>query len=261
MPRIPFAVASHVELLREGVFGVRVPDGWQQGRGAFGGLVFGMLARAMTIYEDSTRPLRALTGEIPSPVMTGDAEIRVATIRRGSSVSSHDSQLIADGSVVARASAVFGAPRSIKDTNESPIELPQGVAQEIPIDAPLPNFARNVRFSVTGAMPFSGAKEATVEGWVEFRDGGSSPIDPIELIALADAYWPALYSISPGPRPAATVSFFVHLHPDRLGTSRRVFCRNHMLSSTQGFCVEERRIYNEAGLLVALNTQTFVIIR
>lgn len=260
MQAVPFEIASRVTATeRSGRYLADVPDGWQQGRGAFGGLVFGILARAMTAHENSERPLRALTGEIPSPVMNGKTEIEVSTIRRGSGVSSHQAQLLQADAVVARASAVFGLAREVQDYAEPPIQLPTHPGQEVPLDAPLPSFARNVRFTVTGAMPFSGSDNPSVEGWVERRDG--TPVDVIDLIALADAYWPALYAISPGPRPVATVSFFIHLHPDRLGNVRRVFCRNQMLSSTQGFCVEERRLYCERGSLLALNAQTFTIIR
>ncbi len=42
-----FGVASAVEPIRDGHFRATIPDGWQQGRGAFGGLVLGTLLRAI----------------------------------------------------------------------------------------------------------------------------------------------------------------------------------------------------------------------
>ena len=38
-----FEVASAIRPSSPGTFEGTVPDGWQQGRGAFGGLVYGML--------------------------------------------------------------------------------------------------------------------------------------------------------------------------------------------------------------------------
>ena len=64
------------ELTRLDAAGVwNVPDGWQQGRGAFGGLTLAALARAAGDRVDpSERPLRAITAEIPSAVLVGPAQ-------------------------------------------------------------------------------------------------------------------------------------------------------------------------------------------
>ncbi len=264
MSLLSFEAATTVQpsLSSPNTYSAEVRDGWQQGRGAFGGLVFGLLARAMQATENSDRSLRALTGEIPSPVMTGRCEIEVATIRRVSGVSSHSATLKQGDAVIAKASSVFGKARQVSNSTEDVTTLPTHPGQEIPVDAPLPSFARNMRFAVTGPLPFSGEKSPIVEGWVELRNS-SNRLSAIDVIGLADAYWPALFTVSPGPRPCATVSFFIHLNPGRIAavSSQRVFCKNQMLSSSQGFFVEERRIFNEDGQLLALNTQTFVIIR
>jgi acyl-CoA thioesterase len=47
----PFDRATAIRTLSSGIFEGEVPDGWQQGRGAFGGLVFGLLARAMERHK------------------------------------------------------------------------------------------------------------------------------------------------------------------------------------------------------------------
>jgi len=60
-----FEDASAVRPTGPGEFEATVPDGWQQGRGAFGGLVYGMLARAMEhVVADPARRLRTFTGDI-----------------------------------------------------------------------------------------------------------------------------------------------------------------------------------------------------
>ena len=45
----PFEEASVIRPVGPGVFEATVPDGWQQGRGAFGGRVYGMLARYVVL--------------------------------------------------------------------------------------------------------------------------------------------------------------------------------------------------------------------
>src|SRR5271156_4451783 len=67
------------------LFEVEIPDGWHQGRGAFGGLVIGTLVRAITAFDaaDSASPfsLRALTAELCAPVLPGPNRIRVERLR------------------------------------------------------------------------------------------------------------------------------------------------------------------------------------
>ena len=66
------AQASAVEALGAGRFHGVVPDGWQQGRGAFGGLVLAALARAVEMSEpEKDRTLRSFNGEIAGPVLPG----------------------------------------------------------------------------------------------------------------------------------------------------------------------------------------------
>src|SRR5215475_158847 len=72
----PFDPAATLRATSPGVFEGDVPDGWQQGRGAFGGLVFGLLVRAMeTQVADPARLLRALSGDIAGPVLPGPVRV------------------------------------------------------------------------------------------------------------------------------------------------------------------------------------------
>ncbi|HEU4408007.1 MAG TPA: acyl-CoA thioesterase domain-containing protein [Polyangiaceae bacterium] len=62
-----------------------MPEGWQQGRGAFGGLVPGALTRAMAASEpEPARALRSLSAELLGPVPPGPADVGVEVLRRGS---------------------------------------------------------------------------------------------------------------------------------------------------------------------------------
>jgi len=75
-PLLDFERASAIRLVSPGFFEAEVPDGWQQGRGAFGGLVFGLLGRAMEMFNaDATRTLRTLSGDIAGPVIPGPVRL------------------------------------------------------------------------------------------------------------------------------------------------------------------------------------------
>src|SRR5262249_26290342 len=107
-----FEEASVVRRTGPGSFEATVPDGWQQGRGAFGGLVYGMLARAMEqVVDEPARRLRTLTGDIAGPVMPGAATLRVEMLRRGGRQNNLQATLLQKGEPLAVAIGVFSAPR------------------------------------------------------------------------------------------------------------------------------------------------------
>ena len=79
-----FAEATAVRRVSDDEFVTSVPDGWQQGRGAYGGLVLGAMARASLAAEpDGARACRCLTGDLCGPVLPGEARIRTEVLRRG----------------------------------------------------------------------------------------------------------------------------------------------------------------------------------
>ena len=101
---VDLSQASHLEALAPGRFAWQVPDGWQQGRGAFGGLVLAALLRAMEAVEpDRGRVTRSLTGDLCGPVQPGPAELVVEVLRRGNNLSNLDARLYQNGEVQARA--------------------------------------------------------------------------------------------------------------------------------------------------------------
>ncbi len=80
------------------LFHADVTDGWQQGRGAFGGVVLGNLVRAAVAFEaQEDRVLRALTAEICGPVLPGENPIRVERYRAGTGMSTVGARMERDG--------------------------------------------------------------------------------------------------------------------------------------------------------------------
>jgi hypothetical protein len=133
----------------------------------------------------------------------------------------------------------------------------------IPVGLPfVPEFAQHFEYRVTGPFPFSGGSEPVASGWIRAR-APSPTIGAAELVALADAWWPAAFSIEQTKRPIATVAFTLQsLLGDReLPGDRPLHHRARAVASRDGFFVEQRELWTEAGELVALNQQTFVWIR
>lgn len=261
-----FLIASRVEPAGDGRYLATVPDGWQQGRGAFGGLVLGTLARAMLHAErEADRTLRSLNGEIVGPVLPGRADVTVEALRRGNGVSSWEARLTQSGEVLARASAVFGKARTADRDGTAlpppPLDTLWTAVDVIPVRPPQgPHFARMFELRA-GRWPFGGGAKAEVEGWV--RLAKSVPIGVPEVIGLMDAFWPAVFAVETAPRPMATVSFTLELlaDPATLDPSEPLRYRAWAPAARDGFVAEFRELWTARGELVALNQQTFVIIK
>jgi hypothetical protein len=240
----------------------QVPDGWQQGRGAFGGLVLATLLRAIEHAEpDRARTVRALTGDLCGPVLAGPATLRVEVLRRGNNLSNIDARLVQDGQVQARASAVLSAPRAdatLRRPPRAPEAPPWRDLPEFPIGPPVgPVFTAH--FEYRSAIDFMTADGSETLGWLRLRRPPAT-LDAAAVVAMLDAWWPAIFSGS--ARPMATVSFTAELlsAPAELPPDVPLLYRGRVIALHEGFCVEFRELWHQQTL-VAMNQQTFAILR
>jgi acyl-CoA thioesterase len=252
----------------ESEFTLTVPDGWQQGRGAFGGLVMGGLIRCIESAEpESDRALRSLTGEIAGPVLPGEARVVVTPLRRGNAVSTVRASLYAGNEVLADAVAVLGRARP--GTPEwQHLPTPQAPPwRKVAIGSVGPPvgaavFAQHFEYRVSGPQPFSRHPEATASGWIRPKNPGSSR-GAAYLAACIDAWWPASFSLLDGPRPMATITFTLEITGDTRGLDpdAPLLFASRTPVSQAGYTVEFRELWGEDGRLLALNQQTFAIIK
>jgi hypothetical protein len=261
----PFELASAIERTSENVYSSVIPEGFQQGRGAFGGLVLGTLARAMIASEpDETRLLKMLSGEICGPVLVGPTRIEVSVLRRGKNLTSLDARLLQNGEVLARASAGLSTPRATSGDVRSPDAPKQPRVEDTKrstVGSGIePPFARHYAYSPTGPLPFSGGTDPRVEGYVR-EAVAPTRVDGPTVIALLDAYWPALFSVTTTPRAAATVGFTAQIlvDPRTLDPETPLFHRGVMTAMRDGFFIEMRELWL-GETLVGMNQQTFALL-
>lgn len=252
----------------DGLYVIDIPDAWQQGRGAFGGLVLAMLVRAIRAHEpDPDRALRSLTAALPGPVQPGPAQIRVDVLRSGSGVSTLTAQLVQGDEVLSHVLAILGRAR-VSDRDRMllspPTLVPWREVPVAPIRAPIaPVFTQHCEFRPVGGYPFTGQSgNPQVQGWARFLGLGPR-WEEADLVATADIYWPALLLTEPGPRPMVTVAFsFQLLHaPALLPPDAPLFYRGSTLAARDGYVVEQRELWSESGELVALNEQTLALVK
>ncbi len=267
--RTDFLTLTTPARLAEGVFATEIPDGWQQGRGAFGGLVLANLVRAVRSCEpEADRTLRTLSAELVGPVLPGAAQIRVEMLRRGTGVSTMAARLVQGEELLAHAVVVLGRTRSGTATWNRvtpPRPVPFAEAPQLagaPITAA--RFAQNLEFRPTTPLPFQADTQRvpTTSGWVRLRSPGAV-LAEADLVALADAWWPCALSMEAAPRPIATLCFTLELlaDPQKLAAQSPVFHRAEATVSQDGYSVELRELWSESGELLTLNRQTIAIIK
>jgi hypothetical protein len=266
--RSGFQVASALEVIEPGLFRVNIPDGWQQGRGAHGGLVLGTLLRAMIASEpDAARVARTLIGDLAGPVLPGPSVVRTRVHRRGANQTNLVATLEQEGAVLASASSVMSAPRKVSTQTVLPpppagLEAPWSTVEVAPVGPPMgPVFAQHFEYRSTGPLPFSGAPDPVTAGWIRDRQRASA-LDRPAIVALLDAWWPTLYSVATDVNPMATVSFTAEFFADpaTLPPDEPLFHAARMRTLVDGFFLEERELW-AGGTLVAMNQQTFAVLR
>lgn len=242
-----------------------LPDGWQQGRGLYGGLVTALLVRAL---EEATpeRPLRSLTAELCGPVQPGEARLELEPLRAGNAVTTTAIRLVQGGEVQAHGVGVLGRAR-VPERNlvavTAPKMKPWREVEVVPVEPPFgPDFARFFEYRSTGPLPLSGEGEPSAEGWIRPKQAGTRR-DAAYLAACVDSYWPALFVLEPAPRPMATIAFTFQPfgHFEGLDPQAPVYLRTRLMAAVDGYCVEFREVWGEDGRLLALNQQTMVIIK
>lgn len=249
-----------------------VPDTWQQGRGAWGGLVVAALARtALAAEPDPDRRLRSISVQMLAPVTVGACRLSSSRLRMSTNLSSRSVRLERDGVLLAHAIAVFGAPRVLQDLDTSGpawrIPAPSVPAYgEVPVatfpPGTAPVFTQHLQMRPVAGLPGSGAAEVLT--WVQLTDPpGSAPYDDITVVALVDALWPAMLPLVPAMRPLATVTFEASVvsDPAALDPEEPLLHRGRVIAARDGYVVESRELWSPAGELVVTNVQTVAVIR
>lgn len=253
------------------VFALDVPDGWQQGRSAFGGLGIGALVRACeAVVTDPSRMPRSLTAELTGPLEPGTATLRARVLRAGNTVTTVAASIEQRDETVAHAVLVLGAKRALVPPLRP---MPAAVAapvvarwEDTPVlpfaSPPWPRFAENFEMRLVEGPPFLGGEDARTTGWVR-PHLPSSRIDAAYVAALADAYWSAAAARFEGIRPFATVAFSLAWTAEVAVVEPNVplLHRAVAIAEHEGYVVEDRELWTPGGRLVSMNRQTFVVIK
>lgn len=265
---IPTASAVHPD--GPGRFHWQVPAEWEQGRGAYGGIILAAMTRAMLQNEAPDRLARALSASLATPVTPGSALITVERLREGNAVTTWSCRLLQSDEVKAQATLTVGRHRPTghlippSTTQAQPISPPWS---EVPVTAGVkppfaPVFTRHFELRALPPMPFSAAATPTALAWVRARRH-DHPIGAPELVALSDVCWPGALALERTPRPMATIAYHCSFgwppHPIEPGLP--LLHRGTVVAGADGYFTEIRELFTADGHLVCHNPQVFAWIK
>ncbi len=260
-------MASYSDLVevRDGVW--EVPDGWRQGRGAWGGLVVAAAVRAARAAGDDSHPLREISVHMVGPVLAGPARVTCTLVRRGSATAVwHVAIASSDGDYWATATVVFGGARALDVDGHPTLRMPAAADWQelapLKLEPPLaPEFLQHLAVRPISGYPYSGTGE-DVLGWVAPAISLSS-YDDATLVGLVDGLWPAALVQVSSARPMATLSFSATLLVDAtsVDASAPLLHRGRMLGLAEGYSTESRELWTPDGRLAVHNSQVIAIIR
>lgn len=243
-------------------------DGWQQGRGAWGGLLVGTAVRAAEVASgEPDRAVREISVDMLGPVPAGDVPVRVTPLREGSGTSAWRVEYLGDDEVLAAASVVLGRRRAGDQPTETDprLAMPESPPWEdvplIPLGPPLaPVFTQHLEFRVVSGFPYQGRAD-DIACWVRFPQ--ADPVDAALLLGMVDALWPAALVRFAEPRPMATLTFAASLliDPATVNPADPLLHRGRLIAMRDGYATETRELWTPDGRLAVWNTQVMAIIR
>ena len=241
-----------------------VPDGWQQGRGAWGGLVVGALVRAVCAVDPS--PVRSVSVQMSAPATVGPHVVAIAPVRRGRSMTTwRGSVATVRGEAVASMVAIVGPARSSAEESARWSEASAPLLPSADEIAPLPpnldgfpRFMELCEFRVVEGLPLSGAP-ARCSGWVRLREAPAPTA--AWLIGLVDAWWPASMPAFEVLRRIATVNFTANLlvDPATVDPATPLAYDASVSAAAEGFTSEHRTLWTPDGRLAVDSLQTIVV--
>jgi hypothetical protein len=245
-----------------------VPDGWQQGRGAWGGLIIAAVVRAAVQAEAEAgfpdRSVRSVSANIVAPVLVGEAQVSVAQVRRGSATATWQVAITQEAQSCAHATVVFGDPRrgdAIAHTAPTPPDVPAWTTVEpVFVGPPLaPPFFQHLSMRPVSGLPYSGSQDEVV-AWLSYPRGD---MDAAALLALVDGPWPVSLVRITQPRPMATLSFMATalIDPHDIDTTQPLLFSSTLLGVNAGYATEQRRLWTPDGRLAVENLQLITIIK
>jgi hypothetical protein len=245
-----------------------VPDGWQQGRGSWGGLPVGAMLAAVAHREaDPRRTIRSISAQLIGPAVVGRHPVTVTAVRTGKAMTTWVVEIRGDdGAMIALATVLTGAPRGTLSQDvestwcamESPAAPTWRDVLPVPTPPPFPTFTQHCEYRVISGTPMQGGRAETL-GWIGYRE--PTEWTAASLIALADAWYTVTMVGLQQMIPVATINFSANLliDPAELPAGEPLLHHAVVSGVHDGYASEHRRLWTADGRLAVDNLQSVAV--
>jgi acyl-CoA thioesterase len=248
--------------LTRGRYGAAIDRGWWVERGPNGGYIAALLVRAMsTEVADPARRLRSVTVHYLRPPAEGPAEIDVVIERTGATLSTVTARLVQGHRLIALAMAAFATNRTGPGFHDAPppkVPPPDTLAAPPPAPFPMPIRDRFDQRHFIGSGYGVRGDEALTGGWLRLAEGGA--VDEHALVAMSDAWFPAVFARLELPVGVPTVDLTVHIRNEPPEGTEWVLVRFRTRVSAEGFLEEDGELWHPDGSLLAQSRQLAVLL-
>lgn len=257
-----------LQAVRSNPQAVVIPAVWGQGRASFGGLMAALVYEVMRTQVPAGRPPRSLAITFVGPAEPDvPVSFQAEVLREGKAVSQVLGRAVQNGQVVTLVQGSFGAAResAIQVAAQPAPEIkPVEDCQELPyVRNATPEFIRYLamRWGI-GGMPFTNNASREMGGWVRLRgETEAQPVDEAHLLALVDAWPPAVLPHLSSPAPGSSLTWTIEFVQPVSAQSTHDWClyRAEIEHARDGYGHIAAALWTAGGELLAISRQTVTV--
>ncbi|EAT13919.1 thioesterase family protein [Bermanella marisrubri] len=240
---------------------------WAQGRSVFGGLSAALLLVHIEQQTGLTdKELRTLNVHFSGAITADEpCQLSYETISEGRSVIQVQARLLQGNQCKTLVMACFAKNRDSDIRHQAEILTPsksREQAQKMPfIKGVVPDFIQHLDLRFTSkALPFSGADQGIITGYMNFNDPHSE-FNDASVVALIDAWPPAVFPMLKGPAPGSSVTWNIEFIQPRteLAQDDSLYYECEVKQADLGYAHTEAKIFHPNGELIAFSRQLVAV--
>lgn len=240
-----------------------VPEKWGQGRATFGGIVAAAMYEKIPHAIHADRFIRSIMLSFVAPVAPGKLDIDVTVLRAGKSATQVQISAYQNDVTCAVMLASFGGARESAVHIDAVIapntKQPDEVSPFPFIPNLTPDFTQHFDYRFTeGTMPFMGSAETKMGGWIKLKEPCTAPISISQILALLDAWPPAVFSMLKKPTSGSSLTWTVNFidKPTQAQADEWWQYEANVQQSQDGYSNISATLWDANGEAIALSQQT-----
>lgn len=248
----------------DGAVTAPVPEGWAQGRTAYGGYTAALLLGAADALCDDLPPIRSAVVNFTAP-LSAPPRLTAKVLRRGKNMTTVEARAEIEGETAALAALSFGRGLESVVSADLPAPAappPEGLEPIIPPQAAAlaPAFMQRMDMRlIDGARPYSGAEEGYLRAWARLGDPMSRG-SAAALFCLADCLPPAVFPMLNKRARNGSVNWICNFLTEDYGDAESWFqTETRLTAACDGYSTQVMRIWDQSGKLVVEGMQSVIV--